>query len=137
MKAITVVQPHAYAITVGAKRIENRSFATRHRGPLAIHAGKSKMEVAPSGLQELLADEKTVVPDSSTLAYGAIVAVVDCVRLEDLPAEFVGDPFAVGPFCWIFDNVRALATPIPCEGKLRVWEMPGDIAEALAIQAAT
>jgi hypothetical protein len=40
MKALTVLQPYAQLIAVGAKQYETRSWATKHRGPTAIHAGK-------------------------------------------------------------------------------------------------
>lgn len=40
MKALTLTQPWASLVACGAKRIETRSWATKHRGPLAIHAGK-------------------------------------------------------------------------------------------------
>lgn len=39
MKALTVRQPWASLIACGEKKIETRSRATQHRGPLAIHAG--------------------------------------------------------------------------------------------------
>ena len=39
MKALTIHQPYASLIAVGAKRYETRSWATRYRGPIAIHAG--------------------------------------------------------------------------------------------------
>ncbi len=39
MKMITIQQPWAWAIFNG-KDIENRTWLTKHRGPLAIHAGK-------------------------------------------------------------------------------------------------
>ena len=40
MKALSLWQPWASAIAVGAKRIETRHWSTRYRGPLAIHAAK-------------------------------------------------------------------------------------------------
>lgn len=40
MRAISLWQPFASAVAVGAKRIETRSWATKYRGPLAIHAAK-------------------------------------------------------------------------------------------------
>lgn len=40
MKAITIHQPWASLIAVGAKRYETRSWQTNYRGPIAIHAGK-------------------------------------------------------------------------------------------------
>lgn len=41
MKALTVQQPYASLIASGEKWIENRSWHTNYRGPLAIHAAKS------------------------------------------------------------------------------------------------
>ena len=40
MKALSLWQPWASAIALGAKRIETRHWATGYRGPLAIHAAK-------------------------------------------------------------------------------------------------
>lgn len=45
MKALTLHQPWASLIAVGAKRIETRSWSTTYRGPLAIHAGARKPEL--------------------------------------------------------------------------------------------
>lgn len=42
MKFLTIRQPWASLIAVGAKTIETRPFSTKYRGPLAIHAGKAK-----------------------------------------------------------------------------------------------
>lgn len=38
MKAITLHQPWASLVALGQKSIETRSWATKHRGPIAIHA---------------------------------------------------------------------------------------------------
>jgi hypothetical protein len=40
-KFLTIRQPWASLIAVGAKTIETRPFSTKYRGPLAIHAGKA------------------------------------------------------------------------------------------------
>jgi hypothetical protein len=40
MKALTLTQPWATLVAIGAKRIETRSWSTSYRGPLAIHAAK-------------------------------------------------------------------------------------------------
>ena len=40
MKALSLTQPWATLVAMGAKRIETRSWATSYRGPLAIHASK-------------------------------------------------------------------------------------------------
>lgn len=41
MKALTLYQPWASLIAAGVKTIETRSWPTRHRGPIAIHAAKT------------------------------------------------------------------------------------------------
>lgn len=41
MKALTLQQPWATLVASGRKTIETRSWSTRHRGPIAIHAGKT------------------------------------------------------------------------------------------------
>jgi len=43
MKALTIRQPWASLIAAGVKTIETRSWSTRYRGPLAIHAGKASV----------------------------------------------------------------------------------------------
>lgn len=40
MKVLTLTQPWATLVAIGAKQIETRSWATSYRGPLAIHAAK-------------------------------------------------------------------------------------------------
>lgn len=42
MKALTIRQPWASLIAHGVKTIETRSWSTKYRGPLAIHAGKAR-----------------------------------------------------------------------------------------------
>lgn len=41
MKAITILEPWASLIACGAKKIETRSWATKYRGKIAIHTGKT------------------------------------------------------------------------------------------------
>lgn len=89
MKALSLWQPWASAVAVGAKRIETRSWRTAYRGPLAIHAAKHYTKYAlihyachwswcgalrPLGLS--MGDYK---PLWELLPFGAIVAVCDLV----------------------------------------------------------
>lgn len=41
MKALTLYEPWASLVALGAKKIETRSWPTKYRGPLAIRAAKS------------------------------------------------------------------------------------------------
>jgi hypothetical protein len=45
MKTISLIEPWATLVAIGAKTIETRSWPTDYRGPIAIHASK-KMTVA-------------------------------------------------------------------------------------------
>lgn len=86
MKFLTIRQPWASLIAVGAKTIETRPFSTQYRGPLAIHAGKAK----PVDIEGRA--ETWMRPDGLWLAYwdgeasqstpcplGAVVAECDLV----------------------------------------------------------
>lgn len=119
MKALTILQPYAERIRLGLKPIENRTWHTSYRGPLLIHAGKSRTLMDPG-------DEQ----DYPGMAFGALVArarVVDCVRVERLPPELAGHEDANGPWCLVLADVQSLAVPIPCRGALGLWEYNEDL----------
>jgi activating signal cointegrator 1 len=55
MKALTLTQPWASLVAIGAKKIETRSWSTDYRGPLAIHAAKGLGPVGgKTGLRALI-----------------------------------------------------------------------------------
>lgn len=102
MKALTIRQPWASLIGLGVKTIETRSWTTRYRGTLAIHAGKRPPEpdlrLGPGG--PVVAEEWLVDGDgpeaprlldlcnelAHPLPLGAIVAtanLVDVVPMID------------------------------------------------------
>jgi activating signal cointegrator 1 len=113
--------------------VENRTWETAYRGPLAIHAGSgtqymSLREIRPEGLP-----------------VGAVIAtcrLVVCLRVERLiggelrisrqqaavlsgigiePGAFLGHDYVQGPWCWVLADIRAL-DPVPCKGRLGVWD---------------
>jgi hypothetical protein len=95
---------------------------TKYRGSLAIHVGKS-LNVDGERGSNRLAGAVCGGPRADELAFGAIIAVaelVDCVRVEDLPAELRGHAFAARPWCWVLVDVRRVE-PIACKGAQAVW----------------
>lgn len=55
MRGLTLTQPWASLVAIGAKTIETRSWGTAYRGPLAIHAGQGLGLVGgAAGLRELV-----------------------------------------------------------------------------------
>lgn len=117
MRIISVKQPWAWAIASGLKLVENRSWRTHYRGPLAIHASGRPER----GIQ---------IGQPDGLPCGAIVAItsiVDCVPFADV----AGQPFAVGPWCWMLGPVQAIE-PIPMLGRLSLFRPTSDVADRLA-----
>jgi len=114
------------------KRIENRRWPTTYRGPLAIHAGKSRAWLGP--------DDAARFP---TMIFGAVIGLVDligCVRYDPGrgPVDFsragsfawvVGNQHAEGPYCFLLDQPRLLRQPFYVPGRLGLW--PVDVPEEL------
>ncbi len=99
MKAISLWQPWASAIALGAKRIETRSWPTNYRGRLAIHAAKrlvkgelidysSRWNWCAALGWHMGADN---IPPWEKLPFGAIVAVCDLVDCRPTETFTVGD----------------------------------------------
>jgi hypothetical protein len=72
MKALSVCQPWAWAIVHDIKMVENRWRRTNYRGPLVIHASRSRRY-----LEEDFADLPPGLPPVGQLDFGALVRVVE------------------------------------------------------------
>jgi hypothetical protein len=129
-----VLNPWAWAIAAGLKRIENRVWRTSYRGPLAIHAGKSRLWLARESPLLWPAVYGVSFPAEDELIFGAFVAVcdlVDCVRIGGLRPE-LKSAWSEGPWCWVLENVRRLeGGPIACAGAQRVWTPPAQMMPKL------
>lgn len=154
MKALTIHQPYAALIVTpshelphGAipKRVENRTWPTKIRGEILIHAGRSlewfdwidwprpESLTRPNGICHA---------DFPGLTFGALVGVaklVDCVPFdapEEIAAAKASRPWlgrhahARGPFCWILDDVRRFREPIPYKGAQGFYDVPGNLVAA-------
>ena len=91
--AENVHQPWATLLALGSKRIETRSWRTRYRGDLLIHAARTRAEPAltdpPAAVQAAFGRPVRHGPDGYTRAMpaGALVGaarLVDCVRIGGL-----------------------------------------------------
>jgi hypothetical protein len=117
MKALTLTQPWATLIAIGAKRFETRSWATAYRGPLAIHAATSLRPIGGvAGLRALVRQEpfssalkrwgddwgSDVIGDPSYyLPFGKIVAtctLIDCLAIERHISLIEGVPSGIAMF---------------------------------------
>lgn len=133
MKALTIQQPYASLIASGEKWIENRTWYTNYRGPLAIHAGK--------GTKYLDRDEITNYPTGCVIAIAKLVACVhieqilrndasSLVRKKLIPgsnrswSEVARHKHAEGPWCWILEDLQAFSTDdfVYLSGRQGFWE---------------
>ena len=130
MKALTISQPYASLIASGEKWIENRTWCTSYRGPLAIHAGK--------GTQYMTRKELASVPNgcvvaTATLEYCVQLSVVlSMVRSGKCDHVLSGSmrtfrdlsehKHAEGPWLWVLRDVVALPEPVMCNGAQGLWE---------------
>jgi hypothetical protein len=103
LPALSVRQPWAWLIVNGYKDVENRSWRTRHRGPLLIHAGASTSELYESIIAKIERRHGIKMPKEYYL--GGIVGVVD---VEDCKAR-TGSPWHFrGAIGWVLSNPRRL-----------------------------
>lgn len=123
MRALTICQPYAHLIVVTReKRVENREWSTRYRGPLVIHAGKSR---------DWLCGEAPT-PDMVFGAAIGMVDLIDCLHIDEIE-DGVHDaqypwlrehPHTNGTWCHLYDNVRAFPHPLPWKGAQGFWNFP-------------
>jgi|SRR5262245_24238789 len=121
MRALTVRQPWEWAIIHAGKDIENRSWTNKHvTGTIAVHAGSGL-----DPLNELPRRAKRPRPEE--LVHGAIIGVVDVVGVVTGHRS----KWFRGPLGWMLTNPRPLPKPIPCIGKLGLWQIPSSIRRAI------
>lgn len=100
MKVITLWQPWASLVAIREKTIETRSWETRYRGPLAIHAAARRVK-GPEMIATILNNPEAweawyeagltgvVSQDDDAIPYGAIVAT--CQLADVLPIGLMGE----------------------------------------------
>lgn len=158
LRGLSLIQPYATLIAIGAKRIETRSWSTDYRGLVAIHASKTWNR----GLSQICQEEpfrstlRRVAREDGVnflkLPLGAIVAVAHLHRVgrisrrrdgriyvtgRDLPVS--GDEldfgnYEPGLYAWVFTNVQRLPEPIPCRGAPGLWPLPPEVESAMLSQ---
>lgn len=127
MKALTIKQPWADLIIGGSKRVENRSWRTKHRGMIAVHAGVDRKVVKAFKI------DKNIIEQMSFGAVIGTVTVMDCVEIDThtkipILAEhrrkypwLEKHGHTHGPFCWVLEDPTEFS-PVPAKGALGLWE---------------
>jgi hypothetical protein len=150
MKCVSLWQPWATLMAIGAKQNETRSWPTSHRGPLAIQAAKRWTKAQREFCQHPRVRkrlEAAGIYAADLLPRGSVVCVVDLFELrrtddlveqaqKDLLGPSVLDlsldelcfgDYTPGRWIWRTRNVQKL-DPIPCRGYQGLFEIDDPIA---------
>jgi hypothetical protein len=119
VRALVVRQPWANLVRDGLKKIEVRSWTTKHRGDLLICAAKS----ADAGWEY---DGNQ--PSGVTICLVTLLDVRPLRRSDVRPAMLGRHAWLLneGAFALVLSDPRRLA-PRPTVGKLGLFELPDDI----------
>lgn len=119
MKVLSVKEPWASLIVYGVKDIENRSWNTKLRGRILIHASKTSLGWNSLNNDQMEAFRKSDKFSVVTMYQGAIIGsveIVDCVKNN---SSIWADK---GCYNWILKNPVLFKEPIgEVSGKLGLW----------------
>lgn len=153
MKALSLWQPWATLVAIGAKQVETRSWYTSYRGPLVICASKKwnwdlynlcletefydalKVSVCGNGCSRAV---PTPLPLGVALAR---VTLVDCLRTDVFVRRYpllatdqelrFGD-YTHGRYAWVFEDIQPFVSPPPLRGAQGLFEIDAATVEAAA-----
>lgn len=132
MKTITIKQPFATLIAKGYKEYEFRTWKTKYRGDILIHAGKGIDKKAMERYKHLNLNYPT----------GCIIAkatLTDCIKIDEVMREVLKKENNIvynsvikhtewDGYGFKLENVIEL-DPIYLKGKLSFWDYEGEIHE--------
>jgi ASCH domain len=139
MKALTLWQPWATAISLGLKQYETRTWFVGYRGELAIHAAKKPItkEIVSFFQKHYPAWENLL--NLAERQKGCIVAtcnLIDCIEMDDSliaqqpPLELIFGNWQVGRYAWKLDNLQPVKA-IPFSGSQGLREVPHAIIKQM------
>lgn len=129
MKCLSVRQPWAGLLVHGYKDIENRTWSTRHRGPLLIHAGR-KFDI--EGLLWVMRMFPEIdVPNVVSFARGAIIGQVNVLDVfHGFESCLLESPWWDREnWGWKIGGAVVFETPLPYRGQLRLFDV--ELVDAL------
>jgi hypothetical protein len=151
MKALSLTQPWATLMWLGAKRIETRSWRTLlyPDAPwIALHASKGfPVECRTlTGREPFKSALRQPWQDLPRGAIGGVARLTGCVPAAHLIAQWQTQPhtqwqqeiqfgdYTTGRFCFYFREVIALQEPVAATGALGFWTVPLAVTRAVCTQ---
>lgn len=129
MKVITIKQPSATLISEGLKKYEFRTWKTKYRGDILIHAGLGVNKKALKKYAHLNLE----YPSGCIIAKATLT---DCINIDDEVRENLSkeNPEIYSSiinnhewqgYGFKLENIEKI-TPIPIKGKLSLWDFEYD-----------
>ena len=123
MKVLTIKQPYASMIVNNYKKYEFRSWKTKYRGKLLIHAGASKEKEDIHFFDYLDIDNypsKCIIGECN---------LVDCILIDEdfnnqlynIDSKIYGRHSRVGLYAWKLEDIKMYKEPIYIKGQLGLW----------------
>lgn len=132
-KALSVRQPDAWLQVNGIKTCENRSWNTKHRGTLVIHAGAKPMtEDDWVFLREVCTDMEieAPAPDDLHIRSGGLVGAVYLAEVTATPdPDWEGGWWDGESLAWLLDGAQLIIEFVSMKGRLGLFdvELPFEI----------
>lgn len=145
--ALTVRRPWAYCITglspLVSKDVENRTWVTKQRGDILLHAGQGwdspAVQAARRSLHHAggILDDIPASPDQHPTGFVALVRLAGiCSESAHSPSVVCGcGPWAMpGQHHWRLEHVRPFIDPVPWPGAQGLWWPPQPALERVVEQ---
>ena len=113
MKALSLTQPMAWAIFNG-KDVENRTWSTRFRGRVYIHASEGFNREHYDWISANENRLGCILPQPEDFIHGALIGevdIIDCVTDH-------GSRWFAGPYAFVLANPIPYPYALPCRGSL-------------------
>lgn len=136
--ALTIWEPWASLCADGHKPVENRGWSTPYRGPLFIHAGRTRDEKEFTAARLTYWGPGPLAPENrwpyppgmdAPFAYGGIIGICNLV---DVVTRHKSRWHVPGKFGWVLEKPHRLPF-VRMAGRQRLWTPPAEIEAKLRL----
>lgn len=146
MKVLSIRQPWASLIVKGCKDVENRTWKTDYRGPIAIHASGTfdwsffkfidefdqtdvlrfyvpaiRRYFGMDGSKKITKNQNKFSAIIGTVMLDHITPPDEAATIIESTDQDFSDWASSGCYWWHLSGAKELENPIPCKGKLNLW----------------
>lgn len=122
MKVLTIKEPWASLIINGYKKYEFRSWKTKYRGKILIHAGMSLEKDAAKRFSKYnLEYYKGAIIGEATITDCILVDTKFNEELRKINPLVYARSNHVETYAWKLENIKKYDKPIYIKGKLGLW----------------